>query len=79
MLVKADQELTHNATDASYGHNVPLVIQPDLHGLTIELPDGTIITLDVNAGEANLYVNGPEGEADGNLIHSTRLRKTEEC
>lgn len=73
MLVQVDQELTHNATDASSGSNVEFIIQPDFHGLTIELPNGTIITLDVNAGEVNLYVNDSKEDASNNLIYTVNL------
>jgi len=73
MLVAIDQELIHNATDASFGKKVELIIQPDLHGLTIELPNGTIITLDVNAGDVNIYANTSREQAESNLIHTVSL------
>lgn len=71
MLVATDQELTHNATDASFGTNVELIIQPDLHGLTIELPNGHIITMDMSKGDLDIYHNEPGEDTDShNLLRS---------
>lgn len=55
MQVKTDQELTHNALDAHTQENVELIIQPDQHGLTVELPNGHIVVLDVSKGELDIY------------------------
>ena len=70
MHVEIDQELTHIATDASSMDTIELLIQPDYHGLSIELPNGQLVILDYNAGNLNIYQAAPGEDPSGHRIGS---------
>lgn len=46
------REIRHTITDASdHSQQQEVLIQTDEHGLTIELPDGQVITIDLSGGK----------------------------
>ena len=69
MQVSTDQELTHVVTDAvsdTTPRTRDLIIQPDLHGLTVEFPNGEVLTVDLSKGVFNIYLfeDRDSGEPD---------------
>ena len=63
-------ELVHLARDASTGADVQLIIQHDFHGLTVDLPNGKVITIDMCNGLASVYVSN--GRDECGCVHSTQ-------
>lgn len=84
MQVKTDQELTHLVLDAHPGQNddvegtpAPdrhreLIIQPDLHGLTIKFPNGEIIAIDLSQDHFALYKFEDETQSNPTCLHKIK-------
>ena len=65
MKATIDQEIIHDVTDAKTQEVKPFLIYFDHHGMTIELPNSHLITLDLSGGVVSVYcadVVGEEGE-----------------
>ena len=67
MQVKSDTEIQHIVTDAQTNEVVPFVIQCDYHGMTVELPNGQIVTLDLSGGVVNVYHNKDSDDVGENI------------
>jgi len=72
MQVKNDAEIQHIVTDAETKEAVPFVIQCDHHGMTVEFPNGELVTLDLSGGVVSVYHN-KDGDDTGENILQIRL------
>jgi len=77
MQVKTDTEVQHMVTDATTNEVVPFVIQCDNHGMTVELSDGQIVTLDLSGGTVNIYHN-KNSDDTGENVHQICLGSAQE-
>ena len=73
MIATTDQEITHIVTDADgTSSNQELKIQPDAHGMTVELPNGEIIIIDLSSKRFNIYfTDKPDEDIDEPLVEVT--------
>ncbi len=69
----SDQEIDHFVVDARTEERHKLLLCLDRHGLTVELPNGKYLTLDVSDGALNIYHNDHEGD-EGTKVHSVELK-----
>lgn len=54
-FVQVDQEFIHHSRDAVRNNEIArLVVQTDMHGLSIELPDGHVVVIDQCAGSISI-------------------------
>lgn len=72
MKATTDQEITHDVTDAQTQEVKPFLIQCDHHGMTVELPNGHIITLDLSGDVVSVYHTDDAG-GDGENIRQIPL------
>lgn len=67
MKLLREHEAQHVVTDSKTNRIVPVIICTDYHGLTVELPGGNIVVLDLSDGVFSVYCchdNDPDvGEA----------------
>jgi hypothetical protein len=50
-------EIKHVATDSETNAVVPFMIVCDHHGMTVEFPNGGLITIDLSGGVVSVYHN----------------------
>ena len=66
--------MKHTIADARSGYDeIELLIEMDRHGMTVELPDGAIITLDLSGGVLSAYLQQPD-EENQELFLAWRVR-----
>jgi hypothetical protein len=71
MQVKNDTEIQHIVTDAATNEVVPFIVGCDHHGMTIELPGGHIVTLDLSGGVVSIYHTENSDETGENIRQIT--------
>ena len=58
-----DNKVLHSVVDAKTHQPVELEIDLDYHGLTVRLPSGGVLILDVSGGEVSVdHMSDPYGE-----------------
>lgn len=74
MKLEKFEEYTHEVVDSVTKEKSTIVVQADMHGLTIDFENGQIITVDLSGEYFSIYHNQSVGD-DSEFVRHINIKK----